>query len=145
MSQGQAQAEIEAVLQRQVSAWNAGDADGFGADVREDVAFTNALGAFVVGKPGFDRQHAFIFSGFFKGSRIQQTVERIALVRPDVAVVDTFTQVEGGGPFPPEVVRREGRVCTRLEQVMVHDEGRWWVVAFHNVPVPPGSTGAPSA
>lgn len=128
---------IKAVLQRQMDAWKAGDADAFGADVREDVAFTNALGAFTVGKPAFDRQHAFIFSGFFKDSRLELTVEHIALLRPDVAVVQALTEVEGGGPFPPGFPRYGDRVRTRLEQVLVQDDGRWRVAAYHNVTIAP--------
>ena len=137
-------AAIEAVLQRQMTAWDAGDADAFSADVRKDVVFTNVLGMFVVGKSGFDRQHEHIFGSFYKGSRMRQIVEHIALIRADVAIVDTLTEVEGGGPFPPGFPRQDGVTRTRLEQVMVHEGGRWWVAAFHNVAVPPAARAAPA-
>jgi uncharacterized protein (TIGR02246 family) len=145
MDEAEARAEIAAVLERQMAAWASGDAEAFGADAADDVVFTNIVGMFVVGRPGFDRQHAHIFSTFYKDSVMRQTVEHIAFVRPDVAVVDTLTEVEGGGPFPPGFPRHEGRVRTRLEQVMVRDGGRWRVAAFHNVAIPPGFTGAPPA
>ena len=138
----EARAEIAAVLHRQMAAWAAGDAEAFSGDVTDTVVFTNILGLFVVGRAGFQQQHARIFSGFYKDSVMRQTVEHIAFVRPDVAVVDTLTEVEGGGPFPPNFPKHEGRVRTRLEQVMVRDGERWRVAAFHNVPVLAGFGGA---
>lgn len=131
-------AEISEILQRQVAAWAAGDAEAFGADVAEQVVFTNVVGMFIVGRAGFVSQHAGIFAGFYKGTQMRQTVEHIALVRPDVAVVDTLAEVEGGGPFPPGFPHHDGRIRTRLQQVMVRDGGRWRVAAFHNTPVAPG-------
>lgn len=147
MSGGQDEtlAEIEALLERQASAWAAGDATAFSLDVADDVVFTNIIGMFIVGRPGFEAQHAGIFSTFYKGSAMRQSVEHIAFVRPDVAVVDTMAEVEGGGPFPPGFPHHEGRVRTRLQQVMVRDAGRWRVAAFHNVALPPGSPATPSA
>lgn len=132
-------AEILAVLQRQMDAWEAGDAEAFGADTVDDVVFTNILGMFVVGRAGFNRQHAHIFSTFYKDSVMRQAVEHIAFVRPDVAVVDTLTEVQGGGPFPPGFPKHDGAVRTRLEQVMVRDGGGWRVAAFHNVAVGPAA------
>jgi uncharacterized protein (TIGR02246 family) len=134
--------EINAVLERQMTAWAAGDAGGFGRDVSDEVVFTNIVGMFTVGRAAFDRQHAHIFSAFYKNSIMRQTVEHVAFIRPDVVVVDTLTEVEGGGPFPPNFPQHDGRVRTRLEQVMVREDGRWRVAAFHNVPIPPGFTPA---
>ena len=136
-------AEIKAVLDRQTTAWAAGDAQAFGRDVADDVVFTNIVGMFTVGRSGFDRQHAQIFSTFYRNSVMRQAVEHVAFVRPDVAVVDTLTEVEGGGPFPPGFPQHEGVVRTRLEQVFVRDGERWRVAAFHNVAIPPGFSGAP--
>ena len=134
---------IEAVLQNQMAAWTAGDSEAFGADALDDVVFTNIVGMFVVGKVGFNRQHAHIFQTFYKGSVMRQTVQHIAFVRPDVAIVDTLTEVTGGGPFPPGFPKQDGPVRTRLEQVMVLNDDRWRVAAFHNVAIPPGAPAAP--
>jgi uncharacterized protein (TIGR02246 family) len=138
----EARAEIAAVLHRQMAAWVAGDAEAFSADVSDDVVFTNIVGMFIVGRPGFQQQHAHIFSSFYKNSLMRQTVEHITFLRADVAVVDTLTEVEGGGPFPPNFPKHDERVRTRLEQVMVRDGERWRVAAFHNVPIPSDLTGA---
>ncbi len=137
------QTDIIAVLDRQAAAWKQGDGQAFGADVTEDVVFTNILGMFVVGREDFCRQHAHIFSTFYKGSVMGQTVERITMVRPDVAVVDTVAEVDGGGPFPPNFPGHGDRLRTRLEQVMVRDGDRWRVAAFHNVPIAPDLGDAP--
>jgi uncharacterized protein (TIGR02246 family) len=136
--EAEARAEIAALLDRQMAAWQAKDAAAFGADVVDEVVFTNIIGMYVVGRAGFEAQHARIFSSFYKHSTMRQAIARITFVRPDVAVVDTVAEVEGGGPFPPGFPLPEDRVRTRLEQVMVRDGGRWRVAAFHNTPIPPG-------
>jgi uncharacterized protein (TIGR02246 family) len=128
-----------------MAAWAAGDAEAFSGDVTDDVVFTNIVGMFVVGRQGFEKQHSHIFSTFYKNSSMRQTLEHITFVRADVAVVDTLTEVEGGGPFPPDFPKLEERVRTRLEQVMVHEGERWHVAASHNVPIPPGLSGSAPA
>ena len=138
----EARVEIAEVLHRQMAAWAAGDAEAFSGDVTDNVVFTNIVGMFVLGRPGFKQQHAHIFSSFYKNSLMRQTVVNITFVRADVAVVDTLTEVEGGGPFPPNFPNHGERVHTRLEQVMVRDGERWRVAAFHNVPVLSGFNNA---
>ncbi len=92
---------------------------------------------FSVGRVPFEMQHERIFTTFYKGSTMRQTVAHIAFVRPDVAIVDTLTEVSGFGPLPPPIARHvgDGVIRTRLEQVMVRERGRWQVAAFHNVPI----------
>ncbi len=130
--------EITAVLAAQDAAWAAGDAEAFAAAVTDDVVFTNVVGMFTVGRAPFVAQHARIFATFYRGTIMRQTVANIALVRPDVAIVDTVA--EGTGfttELPPAIAAHvvDGAIRTRLEQVMVRNDGRWQVAAFHNVPV----------
>ena len=128
-------AAIRAVLDAQEAAWAAGDAQGFAAAVTDDVVFTNIVGMFSMGRAPFVGQHAHIFSTFYKGTTMRQTVANIAFVRPDVAVVDTVTEGTGFGELPPPIAKHvtDGAIRTRLEQVMVRNDGRWQVAAFHNV------------
>lgn len=79
---------IEAVLIRQSAAWNAGNAGSFAADAQEGVLFTNIVGMFSIGRAPFIAQHEHIFSTIYKGSRMEQEIVAITLVRPDVAIVD---------------------------------------------------------
>ena len=98
--------------------------------------FTNVVGMFSVGRAPFEAQHAHIFATFYKGSRMRHiAIEHLAFVRPDVAVVNTLTEVTGFGPMPPDFPKHGDKIQARLEQVMVLDDGRWQVAAFHNVTV----------
>ena len=137
------EAAIRAVLDRQIAAWGAGDAEAFAADTREDVVFTNVVGMFSVGKAPFVAQHARIFATFYKGTRMTQAVEALSFVRPDVAVVNTLTGVDGVHDLPPGFPHADGPLRSRLEQVMVREDGAWRVASFHNVLVGPMSAGPP--
>ena len=126
---------IHAILAAQDAAWTRNDADGFAAATTDDVVFTNVVGLFTVGRAPFTRQCARIFTGRYRGSRLVQTVDHIAFVRPDVAIVNTVLSVTGYESLPPGAHSDDGVLRTRCEQVMVADAGRWQVASFHNVPV----------
>ncbi len=124
---------IRSILDAQEEAWRGGDAAAFSHDVTAQIVFTNVVGLFSIGRAGFEAQHHHIFSTFYKGSILQQAVEQMTFVRPDVAVVNTLTQVTGFSALPPGIPAHHGVLKTRLEQVMVHTEDGWKVAAFHNV------------
>lgn len=128
---------IAAILNAQQTAWCKGDAAEFSRAVAQDVVFTNVVGLFMVGREGFEAQHRHIFSTFYKGSILRQSIERIAFVRPDIAIVNTLTHVTGFGALPPAIPSADGVLRTRLEQVMSRTDDGWRVVAFHNVVVHP--------
>ena len=130
-------AAIEAILARQSAAWRAGDAAAFGADVSDGVLFTNVVGMFSIGRAPFHAQHERIFATIYKGSTMDQQLVAITLVRPDVAIVDTLTRVANAPHRPPGIELIDGAVRSRLEQVMVKEEGAWRVASFHNVAVHP--------
>ena len=124
---------IEAVVADEAAAWNRGDAAAFAAHTTDDVVFTNVVGMFTVGRAPFVAQHTRIFATIYKGSTMSQTIEHIALVRPDVAIVDTLTSVRDVVAAPPGAEAVDGAIHARLEQVMVRDGGHWAVASFHNV------------
>jgi uncharacterized protein (TIGR02246 family) len=137
-------AAIEAVLTRQSAAWVTGDADAFAADAQDGVLFTNVVGMFSIGRAPFIAQHKHIFSTIYKGSRMEQEIVAITLVRPDVAIVDTLTKLMDAPHRPPGIELIDGAVRSRLEQVMVKDGNEWKVASFHNVAVNPAfANGAP--
>jgi uncharacterized protein (TIGR02246 family) len=130
-------ASLETLLREEQDAWNDGDAAAFAARVHPEVVFTNIVGMFSVGKTPFEAQHARIFSTMYKGSTLKQTIVHLFFVRPDVAIVDTLTEVTGFKNLPPGSEAVDGVLRTRLEQVCVRNGGDWWVAAFHNVVVNP--------
>lgn len=137
-------AAIEAIIAEQDAAWAKGDAAGFVARVTPDVVFTNVVGMFTVGKAPMEAQHARIFATIYQGSTLSQEIVHVAAPIPDLAIVDTLTSGVNFRALPPGIEAIDGKVRTRLEQVMVKREGQWWVASFHNVAINPAfAPGAP--
>lgn len=138
---------IRALLDEQERAWQAGDAEAFSLATTPDIVFTNVVGLFSVGRAGFEAQHRHIFAAFYKDSIMRQTIERITFVRPDVAIVNTLTQITGFDALPLIFPSHDGTLRSRLEQVLARDDNGWRVAAFHNVFVHPNASAAapPSA
>ena len=124
---------ILAILSDQQSAWTRGDAEGFSKHMAPDFIAINVQGQDMSGKGVFDRQHAFIFDGFFKGSTMKQAISTLRYLSPDSAFVETIVHV-GDLTNPPPVwpLDAEGRLETRLLQVLKKSGGQWAVVAYHN-------------
>ena len=140
------QKAIGSLIAAEDDAWNRGDASGFATRVLPDVIFTNIVGMFSVGKLPFVAQHERIFSTIYRGSSLNQTIQHIALVKPDVAIVDTLAVLTGFQHMPPGIGSINGAIHTRLEQVLVRLKDGWWVASFHNVAVNPDAvSNAPSS
>jgi uncharacterized protein (TIGR02246 family) len=125
------------ILDDEGAAWAKGDADTFAAHVRDSVVFTNIVGMFSVGKVPFVAQHKNIFATIYKDSSMKQFVQNISFVRPDTAIVDTIAKVVGFHELPSGASAVDGALYTRLEQIMVKENGTWKVASFHNVPIQP--------
>ncbi|MEO7541948.1 MAG: SgcJ/EcaC family oxidoreductase [Sphingomicrobium sp.] len=124
---------IRAILSDQESAWTRGDADGFSKHMAPDFLATNVQGQGMSGKAVFDRQHAFIFAGVFKGSTMTQAIGTLRYLSPTVAFVETIVHVgDLTNPPPAWPLDSEGRLETRLLQVLDKSGGQWAVAAYHN-------------
>ncbi len=137
------EATIRNILQEEVAAWNKGDAQVYSQHFAADGTFTNILGMFFTGHQAFLDRHEEIFKGMFRGTVLRQDVVSLRFVRRDAAVVETFTWISGfpaSGPPPGTHLDPNGRLRTRLLQVMVKDAGEWKIVVYHNVDVKPRVT-----
>ena len=131
-------AAIEAINAGQVAAWNRNDAEGFAERAAPDIVFTNLLGARYVGRDAAVGLWRTIFAGIYKGVPIEQRIENIAVVHPDVVVVEILNSIPGhieqlARGFPLV----NGAYLSRMQQVMVRKADGWWIVSGHNVPVLP--------
>ncbi|MEJ1970811.1 MAG: SgcJ/EcaC family oxidoreductase [Rhizomicrobium sp.] len=126
---------IEALIRSEDEAWARGDAVAFSARVLPDCVFTNIFGSVFVGHDGFEAQHARIFATIYKDTILHQDIAHLRFLRPDVAVVDTAAAVSGAKRLPPGVQSADGALHTRLLQVLVKEQGEWWIAAYHNVDV----------
>jgi uncharacterized protein (TIGR02246 family) len=126
--------EIHTLLDELADAWKRGDAKAYGARFLPDGTFTNVNGEFYLGREEFDRRHADVFGGVFRGTALEMTMNKLRFVRPDVAVADIDTEVSGCRLRPQGVaVGPDGLLRSRLLIVLVKEDGGWWIAAYHNV------------
>ena len=131
-------AAVRNIVQNEIDTWNKGDATGYSRDFAASGTFTNIRGQFFTGYPGYLKQHEVIFQGIFKSSTLKQEIVSLIFVRPDVAILETATTVSGAGQTPLGVTRDDqGRIRTRLMQVVARDNGVWKIITYHNVDVKP--------
>jgi uncharacterized protein (TIGR02246 family) len=127
-------ARIRQLLDTLTAAWNAADAKAFAARYRADGTFTNVNGTFFVGRDEFERRHAEIFQGVFKGTTLTLTPRNLSLIRPDVAIVDLQAGVNGVQRPPPGIqIGSDGGLLTSLQLVLVKESDGWWIASYHNV------------
>jgi uncharacterized protein (TIGR02246 family) len=130
---------VRNIVRGEIETWNKGDAVGYSRDFAAAGTFTNIRGQFFTGYPGSLKQHEVIFQGIFKHSTLKQDVVSLRFIRPDVAIVETVTTVAGATQSPVGVTRDDqGRIRTRLLQVVAKEDGVWKIVTYHNVDVKPG-------
>ena len=124
---------ISSILLDQDEAWTRGDAAGFSKHMADGFSATNVQGQSMSGKAVFDRQHEFIFGGFFKGSKMSQTIDTIKYLSKTAACVETIVHISNLTD-PPAMwpLDPEGRLETRLLQVLEKSGGAWSVAAYHN-------------
>lgn len=132
------EAAIRNIVQNETDTWNNGDAVGYSKDFAADGTFTNIRGQFFTGYDGFLKQHQVIFDGIFKNTTLSQRVVSLKFVRPDVAIVETLTTVSGVRQPPTGVVLHDGRLRTRLLQIVARENGVWKIVTYHNTDVKAG-------
>ncbi len=131
--------EIDEILKDQDASWIKGDAVAYSRSFASGGTFTNIRGEFYTGRKAFEDKHAEIFQTIFKGTTLTQNVQSIIFLKPDVAVVETIAWVSGfRAPPPGLVLDANGRLVTRLLQVLMKDQGEWQIYSYHNVAVGPG-------
>jgi len=126
--------DIQELIDELTEAWKHGDAKAYGARFLPEATFTNVNGEFYVGREEFDRRHAEIFRGIFRGTALALTISKLRFVRPDVAIADIDTEVSGT-PLRPQgvAIGPDGVLRSRLLMVLVKERGSWWIAAYHNV------------
>jgi uncharacterized protein (TIGR02246 family) len=75
------------IVRRLERAWNNGDSVGWTAEFADDADFIHVLGGFFHGSTDIERGHRTIFDTIYKGSHNHFEVEKVRLLRADVAAV----------------------------------------------------------
>ena len=108
------------------AAWNAADGQGFAEAFAEDADFIHILGGYYKGRAAIEAGHRMIFGTIYKGSTVRFSVERIRLLRPDVAVVSLRQYLqfrEGGGASELEA---------RPTIIAEKRDGKWQIAHMQN-------------
>lgn len=132
-------AAVRGIVEDEIAAWDHSDATAYSRHVADEATFTNIRGQFFTGHDAFLRQHAMIFRGIFRHTKLHQDIVSLHFLTADVAVVEVLTAVTGVTRPPPRMtLDRQGRLRTRLLQVVAKQARDWKIVAYHNVDVKPG-------
>ncbi|BBG02149.1 MULTISPECIES: SgcJ/EcaC family oxidoreductase [Pseudonocardia] len=107
------------------AAWNAGDADAYGAAFTADATYTSWIGTHYAGREDIVEGHRALFGGVLAGTRLTDSYLSVRFVHPDVAVVSTRGDTYEGADPP----RAPGKVQT---YTVVRDGERWRIASFHN-------------
>lgn len=130
---------IRQLLDEQIAAWNAGDAEGWCRDFTEDSEFVNIIGACFEDRDANVRRHAELFATIFKGSRLAVREMKIRALGDFTATADLVLDLTGFSKLPPGIRPSIGNdvLRTRMHYVLVHDGTRWWIVFSQNNAVMP--------
>jgi uncharacterized protein (TIGR02246 family) len=125
---------VDQLLTEMAEAWNAGDAQAYGARYCLDGTFTNTDGTVDLGRDEVVRTAEEAFQGVLAGTKLSLAVRKLRLIRPDVAVADLDARVSGM-PVPPPGASNGPAAEVRISQmlVLVEEDNRWWITAQHNV------------
>jgi uncharacterized protein (TIGR02246 family) len=133
---------IRTILEAQIAAWNAGDAEGWCRDFTEDSEFVNIIGAHFENKDANLRRHADLFATIFKGSRLVVREMKIRVLGDFTATADLVLDLTGFTKLPPGIRPSIGNdvLRTRMHYVLIREGARWWIVFSQNnavMPLPP--------
>jgi len=134
MAQAAVSEAVDQLSGELIEAWNAGDAQAYGARFSPDVTFTNSDGTVDLGRNEVVRHADEAFHGVLAGTKLSLAVRKLRLIRPDVAVVDFDLRISGVPvPRPEADDGPGGEVRTSLMLVLLEQDDRWWITAHHNV------------
>ncbi len=131
---------LRTLVEEYDAGWNAGDVRRTTRVFAADADFVPSNGEHLEGHEGIERWvESTIVHGMLKGTNVKSTVLFVKSIAPDVALVETETEIRGtrdpgGAPLP---VRRG-----RSTFIAIRDDSGWVVQACRAmVPVPYGVRG----
>lgn len=113
-----------AVLGDLTAAWDAHDADAYGALFTADATYTSWVGTHYAGRQDIVAGHRALFDGVLGSTRLTDRVLSVRFATPDVALVATRGDTyETAPPAQPSKVQT---------YTVVRDGGAWRIASFHN-------------
>jgi uncharacterized protein (TIGR02246 family) len=87
---------VKANVTAYADAWNIHDAKLLAALFVEDADFVTVMGMWLKGREDINSNHAWLFSGLMRESRLTITCKKVRFLKPDTAVAQ---QITGRSPF----------------------------------------------
>ena len=130
------------LLDEQVAAWNAGDAEAWCKDFTHDAEFVNILGMHFQGRDANARRHGELFGSIFKGSHLELQDVKVRVFGDSAAIAEAVLDLTHFRGLPPGIrpTCGDGVLQTRMHYVLVHEADRWRIVFSQNtavMPLPP--------
>ncbi|MEO8564069.1 MAG: SgcJ/EcaC family oxidoreductase [bacterium] len=120
------------------NAWNAADAARLAALYAERAEFVNILGSITTSRAAIQAQHAFLFSGPFKGSRSASVVRRLVYLTGTTAILDLDVELTGYVSLSPGIrPTRPGVLATRFKHLLAKHGGRWFIETTQSTAIQP--------
>jgi len=117
---------VEAIVRQLEAAWNAMDPVAFSAPFAEDADFVNIVGEHHRGRIAIVEGHRAIFRDFYADSTTKLKLLAARLLRPGVALAHVHSTLDAPkGPLA-------GRSTAVFSMVLIEQNGRWEIAAFHN-------------
>ena len=111
---------------RLVNAWNGADGSAFAESFADDADFVNVYGMYGHGRESICQAHEYIFRTVYAGSTMTFKLERVRLLREDVAIGHIRAHLEvPQGPMA-------GAHDALPSMVLTREPSGWSVAAFHN-------------
>ena len=125
--------QIDQVVQTLIASWNEHDMPAYSSCFTEDADLVNVLGMRLHGRERIQQQHAVLHRTIFRNSALRALDSTMR--RPAAGVMLVHLQWEMTGhetpPGAPFGETRQGLATL----VLVEQEARWLVTAFHNTDV----------
>lgn len=126
-------AALKGLISSFTSAWHQGDAHALSMFWLADGDFINPSGQMLHGRKEIEAFYAGAFARGYAGSTATASIDKVRLVRSDLAVVDGTFEITGAvtpdhQAIPPE----SGRYTVVAEK----RDGKWWIIANREMEPP---------
>ena len=127
------------LVSRLEQAWNNGDSVAWTAEFANDADFIHILGGFFHGNRDIEHGHRTIFDTIYKRSHNRYEVEKVRLLRPDVAVV--FIRASLTWYLNGQEQHIQARPTLVAEK---SPTGEWKIAVFQNTMITPDAVPTPA-
>ncbi|MFQ6230689.1 SgcJ/EcaC family oxidoreductase [Nocardia sp. NPDC002869] len=124
-------AAIEQLIKDVETGYNTNDAELMVSGFLADAAAGNAVGMVITGREALLEAARAGLSGFLKDEYVVYEVTDILFLRPDIAIAHKAARARTADGV---LLDRDPAMVALY--VLVAEQGRWWVAARHNTPVP---------